>query len=196
MQSAVTTYFVKIEFRLKMGFITPSLSWDKNYFSSYKGINWEYHHYCTWNRFGRPVWILWRHFSQFQCWRSYCTLPLSTCKSHFPVFQLCCNVCVDHWVVLPYCGYRCKGDVIWGTSVVWPRKGIRFLTARNTKLLLCHWGSMNVFRIPMQLVSWWGNKRVVNRRRSHGSIIASRTCIVLETSTQCVNQGPVSRKHL
>ena len=20
--------------------------------------------------------------------------------------------------VLPYCGYRCKGDVIWGTSVV------------------------------------------------------------------------------
>ena len=103
---------------------------------------------------------------------------LFVCKSHFPVFQLCCNVCVDHWVVLPYCGYRCKGDVIWGTSVVWPRKGIRFLTARNTKLLLCHWGSMNVFRIPMQLVSWWGNKRVVNRRRSHGSIIASRSCIV------------------
>ena len=33
-QSAVTTYFVKIEFRVKMCFITPSLSWDKNSWSN------------------------------------------------------------------------------------------------------------------------------------------------------------------
>ena len=36
---------------------------------------------------------------------------------------------------------------------------------------------LNVFRIHMQLVSWCSNKQVANWRRSHGSFIASRSCI-------------------